>query len=67
MYDSVPDYTDLFNEYEARREGKMEKFPKCDCCGKRIFTDKFFNVEGTYICLDCIEDYKVDTDEYMED
>lgn len=65
--DYVPDYTDLHSEYESEQEIRLDKLPKCDCCGKRIFTDKFFNVEGTYICLDCIEDYKVDTDDYMED
>lgn len=67
MSDYIPDYTDMFNEYEARQQAQEEKYPKCDCCGGRITTDKFFNVEGTYICLDCIEDFKVDTDEYMED
>ena len=66
MYEYIPDYTDLHAEYEAEQEGKAESFPRCDCCGERITTDKFFNVDGTYICLDCIDDYKVNTDEYME-
>lgn len=67
MSDYIPDYTDLFNEYEARREDKIEKFPKCDCCGERIVTKKFFNIEGTYICKVCIEDYEVETEDYIKD
>ena len=67
MYDSIPDYNDLFNEFEAAQEESEKKLPKCDCCGNRISTEKFFNVEGTYICPACIADYIVDTDDYMED
>lgn len=65
--DYTPDYTDLHAEYDARQQRQEEKYPKCDCCGGRITTDKFFNVEGTYICLECINDFKVNTDDYMED
>lgn len=67
MPDYIPDYTDLFNEYEAAQEQKEKKLPECSCCGKKITTDRFFNVEGTYICPSCIEDYIVDTEDYMED
>lgn len=67
MSDYIPDYNDLFNQHDAEQERQLRKHPKCDCCGKRITTDKFFNIEGTYICPECIEDFKVDTDEYMED
>lgn len=65
--DYIPDYNDLFNEFEENEARKEARFPKCDCCGKRITTDKFFNVEGTYICPSCIEDFIVDTEDYMED
>ena len=65
--DYIPDYTDLFNDYESQQERSASKLPKCSCCGNRISTDRFFNVEGTYICPSCIEDYIVNTDEYLED
>ena len=63
----IPDYTDLHAIHECEQERRSRKYPKCACCGKRIFDDKFFNVEGTYICMVCIDDYKVDTVDYMED
>lgn len=67
MLDYILDYTDLFNEHEAEQERRIEKHPKCSCCGERILEDKFYNIEGTYICPSCIEDYIVDTEDYMED
>lgn len=67
MSEYIPDYTDLHAEYEAEQERRLRRHPKCDCCVEKITTEKFFNVEGTYICLVCIEDFKVDTDDYMED
>jgi formylmethanofuran dehydrogenase subunit E len=67
MRDYIPDYNELFEDYEARQERQEKKLPKCDCCGERIVKEKFFNVEGTYICPSCIEDYIVNTDEYLED
>lgn len=67
MYESIPDYNDLFEEFEEEEARKEERFPKCDCCGKRITAYKFFNVEGTYICPSCIEDFIVETEDYMED
>lgn len=67
MSDYIPDYTDMFNEYDARQQAQEKKYPKCDCCGDRIVDDKFYNIEGTYICKTCIEDFKVDTDDYINE
>lgn len=67
MSDYIPDYNDLFHQHDAEQERILRKHPKCDCCGDRIVDDKFYNIEGTYICKVCIEDYKVDTEDYMEE
>ena len=57
-----------FLAHEAEQERRLKKFPKCDNCGKRITDDYFFNIDGTYICETCMtEDYRVHTDDYMED
>ena len=65
--DYVPDYTDLHAEYEREQERRLERLPKCEVCGEPIVDEQFYNIEGTYICMVCIEDFKVDTDDYMED
>ena len=67
MSDYIPDYAEQYAEYEARLEREAKKLPKCDCCGERIFTEQFYNIEGNYICEECIRDYLVYTEEYMED
>ena len=67
MYEYIPDYADLYADYEAEQERRAKKLPKCDCCDKRIFDDQFYKIEGTYICEGCIQDYLVYTEEYMED
>ena len=43
MRDYIPDYNELFEDYEARQERQEKKLPKCDCCGERIVKEKFFN------------------------
>ena len=66
MSDYIPDYAEQHEDYEAQLEREAEKLPKCDCCGERITTDKFYNIEGTYICKVCIEDYEVETEDYIK-
>ena len=64
----IPDYTDLYEEYEAEQESRLKRFPKCDCCGEPITDDYFYNIDGTYICETCMRDeYRKNTDDYMED
>ena len=65
--DYVPDYTDLHAEYEREQERRLERLPKCEVCGEPIVDEQFYNIERTYICLECINDFKVNTDDYMED
>lgn len=64
----IPDYNDLYDEYEAEQERKLSKLPKCDCCGEPITDDYFYNIDGTYICEGCLErDYRKKTDDYIEE
>ena len=66
--DYVPDYTDLHAGYEAEQERRLEKLPKCDCCGEPITDDYFYNIDGMFICETCMRDeYRRNTDDYMED
>ena len=67
MSEYIPDYNDLYEAFAEEQAEKEKKFPKCDYCGERIVEEKFYNIEGTYICVNCIDDFKVDTDNYMED
>lgn len=66
--DYIPDYNDLFNEHEERLARELEKLPKCDCCGEPIQDDYFYNIDGTFICEECLNsEYRKNTDDYLED
>lgn len=70
--DYIPDYTEQHAEYEARRERSLRRHPLCLRCRERIVADEFYNFDGDYVCEDCRDDYisvnfKVNTEEYMED
>ncbi len=68
----IPDYTDLHAEHEREQERRLRKHPKCERCKERITDEKFYNIDGTFICKDCLDDYisenfKVNTEDYLED
>ena len=66
MYEYIPDYTELHAMHEAELDRQAAKCPKCTCCGEHILDETFYNIEGKYICERCIEDFIVDTEDYME-
>ena len=62
----LPDYEDLRLEYEAEQERKLAKYPKCDICGEPITDDRFYEIDGDYYCIDCMEHNFIRwTDNYM--
>ena len=65
--DYIPDYTDLHAEYERDQERRLKKYPKCDCCHEPITADHFYNIDGTFICVTCMEnEYKKLTEDYID-
>ena len=66
--DYIPDYNDLYDEYERERERRLEKYPKCDCCDNHITDEHFYNIDGTFICEACLNsEYRKYTNDYIED
>ena len=65
--DYIPDYIDSFNEHDAEEERWLEKRPKCDCCGEPITDDSFYDINGEYLCEECMNNrYLVCTDNYIK-
>ncbi len=61
--DPVADY----ERYDADREAELAKLPKCDCCGEPIVEEHFYNIDGTFICEECMRNqYRVCTDNYID-
>lgn len=49
-------YRDV-DRYFARKERELRRRPKCCECGEHIQTEYCFEVNGEYICEDCMNDY----------
>lgn len=61
--DPVRDY----DRYDAAMQIKLSRTPKCEDCANHIQDDEYFDVDGTILCGDCMNDrYRKYTDDYMD-
>ena len=63
----MKDYNDFFNDHEDRLERELRRRPVCECCKEHIQDEKFYYICDTYICLDCIDEFLEDTDNYLSE
>ena len=62
----IPDNNDLFERHDAEREAKLNRLPKCSCCGHPIQDEYCYQIDGKTICESCMEsDYRVSTEDLM--
>ena len=60
------DNYDAWLEHDYEQESWLEKLPKCDECGQPIQDEHCFNINGNYICEECLnERYRVCVDDIM--
>ena len=62
----VPDNLDAYNEYSSRQESRLDARPKCEECGNPIQDEGCYYINGELICNECMEGYKVNTEDYLE-
>ena len=56
-----------FEAWDAEQQKKLDSFPKCTECGKRIQDDELFDVYGDLYCWDCaIKEFRRQTDYYID-
>ena len=53
-----------FEEHDREEQEWLERRPICDICGEHIQDEHFYIIEGDYICPECLEGYKVRTEDY---
>jgi formylmethanofuran dehydrogenase subunit E len=64
----MPDYNELYDAFEQDRENELEKYPKCDLCDEPITDEYFYNIDGTFICEECLNsEYRIRVDDYIEE
>ena len=66
LRNDAPDYNELWDEYELRKEAELDKLPRCDECGEPIQTEECYKFDGYVYCLDCMESHKMWTDDYAD-
>lgn len=58
------DNYDLFEQHEAEMERLLESRPVCSECGEYIQDEYFYEINGEYICEECLnENYRRWTDD----
>lgn len=66
-----PDYNDLLDIHEAEQERAYkrwyERLPRCSECGKKIETESCYEICDELFCEECVEGFKVCTENYMEE
>lgn len=64
--DRIPDYNELYDEYEAEQErlaarnrkkvcGERAVFPTCNVCSEEITDDFLYDLDGEITCRACFE------------
>ena len=57
-----------FLRFDAERESRLSKRPKCDACREGIQTDECYEIDGKLLCPYCMDSaYRVWTDDYIEE
>ena len=53
----IPDYNDLYDQYEAEQERRLDKLPVCSCCDEPIQDESAVVFNDEWICDDCLKNY----------
>lgn len=62
----VPDNLDAYNEYSSRQDARLDRRPKCEECGGPIQDECCYYINSELICNECMQGYKVNTEDYIE-
>lgn len=44
-----------FDRHDRQQAEELAKLPICDCCGEPIQDDFCYEINGEYICEDCLD------------
>lgn len=56
-----------FERYDAMKEERLERLPKCIYCDHPIQTEKLYVINDEFVCPDClVEHHEKEVDYYVE-
>ena len=59
----TPDNYSRWQQHDTEQENRLNELPECSECGEHIQSDFCYEVNGEYICEECMEGHK----KYTED
>lgn len=62
----IPDNYDAYLQHEAGQERQLARMPVCCSCGEKITDEECYEIGGELFCLNCIEENKVRTENYIK-
>lgn len=62
----MPDNYSMWERYQNSLDQRLARRPVCSICDEHIQDDEFYNINGEYICQNCMEThFKVNTEDYI--
>ena len=55
----VADNYDMWEQHDREQEEKLADRPKCSECREYIQDDECYEIDGEYICNECMGNHKV--------
>ena len=52
---SCMDNYDRWEQYDAEQEAQIKRLPVCSECGEPIQDEHCYEIDGEYICEECLE------------
>ena len=56
----------LWEAHEDRLDRELAKLPVCDGCGHPIQDERAYHDGDKWLCMDCLSEYLVDVEDYIE-
>lgn len=50
----IPDNYDLWEKHDAEQQAQLDKLPRCSECDEPIQDTQCYEINGEYICDDCM-------------
>ena len=61
------DNYDCWVAHDAEQQRQLDRLPKCDICDEAVQDEYCFQIEGTIICVHCMNEYfRKDVEDLVE-
>ena len=62
----IPDNLDIWDAHDIEMERRRARLPQCDYCGEHIQDEYYYEINGEYICEECLNEH-FRKENYMEE